>query len=292
MNSFTRKSDFSQPAAETAVYLFDDWFDPIEAGVRDRVREFIQAMVEGELDSALMRPRYGRRSHSLSGDADGPVDVTGHRHGHRSRSLMGTFGQTEIEVPRARLDGPDGKTTEWKSKTLRAYQRRTLAADALIASTYPAGTNTRRVRRALAALFGGAVGKDTVLRGAGGHGHGEPGVAEGEGRLGGLDRPLARRGADRAADPRRDRGAGPARPQGHFNIIACRHRRARGWPESIAGAQEHGWRDHRGLACCSRRPGRSRPTSPCLPHRGRCAGAGKGNRRGLGRRAVSQRQDI
>ena len=42
--------------------------------------------------------------------------------------------------------------------------RRTLAADALIASTYLAGTNTRRVRRALAALFGGAVGKDTVSR--------------------------------------------------------------------------------------------------------------------------------
>ncbi len=37
-------------------------------------------------------------------------------------------------------------------------------ADALIASTYLAGTNTRRVRRALAALFGGAVGKDTVSR--------------------------------------------------------------------------------------------------------------------------------
>jgi transposase-like protein len=164
MENITRKSDSSQPAAETAGYLFDDWFDPIEAGVRDRVREFIQAMVEGELDAALMRPRYGRRSQSSSGDADGPVGVTGHRHGHRSRSLMGTFGRTEIAVPRARLDGPDGQTTEWKSKMLRAYQRRTLAADALIASTYLAGTNTRRVRRALAALFGGAVGKDTVSR--------------------------------------------------------------------------------------------------------------------------------
>jgi transposase-like protein len=80
------------------------------------------------------------------------------------RSLTGTFGPIEIAVPRARLNTPDGKTTEWKSKALRAYQRRTLAADALIASTYLAGTNTRRVRRALAALFGGAVGKDTVSR--------------------------------------------------------------------------------------------------------------------------------
>jgi transposase-like protein len=67
-------------------------------------------------------------------------------------------------VPRARLDTPDGKTTEWKSRTLRAYQRRALAADALIAGTYLAGTNTRRVRRALGALFAGAVGKDTVSR--------------------------------------------------------------------------------------------------------------------------------
>jgi putative transposase len=47
---------------------------------------------------------------------------------------------------------------------LRAYQRRTLAADALIAGCYLTGTNTRRVRRALRALFGGAVGKDTVSR--------------------------------------------------------------------------------------------------------------------------------
>jgi transposase-like protein len=65
-------------------------------------------------------------------------------------------------VPRARLHTKDG-TTEWRSATLRAYQRRTKAADALIASAYLAGTNTRRVRRALSALFG-AVGKDTVNR--------------------------------------------------------------------------------------------------------------------------------
>src|SRR6516225_9747779 len=164
MMSISTKSDSSQPAADTAVYLFDDWFDPIEAGVRDRVREFIQAMVEGELDATLMRRRYGRRPKSTSDDDDGLIAVTGHRHGHRSRSLTGTFGRVEIEVPRARLHGQDGKTTEWNSKVLRAYQRRTLAADALIASTYLAGTNTRRVRRALAALFGGTVGKDTVSR--------------------------------------------------------------------------------------------------------------------------------
>jgi transposase-like protein len=78
--------------------------------------------------------------------------------------LTGSFGRTEIAVPRARLVGADGKTTEWKSKVLRTYQRRTLVADALIASAYLAGTNTRRVRRALKALFAEGIGKDVVSR--------------------------------------------------------------------------------------------------------------------------------
>jgi putative transposase len=164
MTSVTTKLELSQPQTETAVHLFDNWFDPIEAGVRARVRDFIQAMIEGELDTALSRPRYGRRAKESSGDSEATKEATGHRHGHRSRSLMGTFGKVEIKVPRARLNTADGKTTEWKSQALRAYQRRTLAADALIAGSYLAGTNTRRVRRALAALFGGAVGKDTVSR--------------------------------------------------------------------------------------------------------------------------------
>lgn len=77
---------------------------------------------------------------------------------------MGTSGAVEIHVPRARIEAPGGKTREWKSNVLPAYQRRTKAADALIAGAYLAGTNTRRVRRAPAALFGGTVSKDTVSR--------------------------------------------------------------------------------------------------------------------------------
>ena len=161
MTSHTTKADSSQPTAEMAVDLFDNWFDPIETAVRARAREFIEELIRGELDTVLARPRYGRSQ--MAGDEES-ADVTGHRHGSRPRSLTGTFGPIEIAVPRARLNTTDGKTTEWKSKALRAYQRRTLAADALIASRYLAGTNTRRVRRALAALFGGAVGKDIVSR--------------------------------------------------------------------------------------------------------------------------------
>jgi transposase-like protein len=121
-------------------------------------------MFEGELDEVLSRARYARRAKPPRGETQAVAGITGHRHGHRSRALLGTFGRVEIKMPRARLNSEDGKTKEWSSQALRAYQRRTLAADALIAGCYLAGTNTRRVRRALRALFGGAVGKDTVSR--------------------------------------------------------------------------------------------------------------------------------
>jgi putative transposase len=161
MRQPTTKPDSLQPATELAVELFDNWFDPIETEVRARAREFIEDLIRGELDDALARPRYHR---SKKATDEGMAAVTGHRHGSRMRSLTGTFGPVEIEVPRARLNTSEGGTREWKSQALRAYQRRTLAADALIASCYLAGTNTRRVRRALTALFGGTVGKDTVSR--------------------------------------------------------------------------------------------------------------------------------
>src|SRR3981081_1650943 len=161
MTGTTTKPDSLQPAAEMAVDLFDNWFDPIETEVRARAREFIEEMIRGELDTVLARPRYSRSQKDGNAERAG---IGGPRPGSRRRSLTGTFGPLEIAVPRARLSTPEGKTMEWKSQALRAYQRRTLAADALIASTYLAGTNTRRVRRALAALFGGAVGKDTDSR--------------------------------------------------------------------------------------------------------------------------------
>ena len=159
-----KKDTMKTPVDVADEKLFDNWFDPVETELRTKVRGLIEAMIEDELETALARPRYGRRSGLPVGDDVG-APIAGHRqHGRRIRSLTGTFGRTEIAVPRARIFGADDKTTEWKSKVVRAYQRRTRAADALIASAYLSGTNTRRVRRALAALFGSAVGKDTVGR--------------------------------------------------------------------------------------------------------------------------------
>jgi len=112
-------------AADVNQQLFGDWFDPIEMGVRQRVRGFIEELIEAELEEALSRPRYARAAPAGAGDPP-----RGHRNGHRSRKIMGTFGPVEIKVPRARLKVSEGKTIEWNSKTLPAYQRRTQAADA------------------------------------------------------------------------------------------------------------------------------------------------------------------
>src|SRR5712671_4442325 len=140
MTSNSTKLPALQSQAEIAVGLLDEWFDPIEAGLRDRVREFIQTMIESELEAVLSRPRYARRP-KADPENEGAGGIAGHRHGHRSRSLLGTFGRVEVAVPRARLDTAEGKTTEWKSTALRAYQRRTKQADSLIAGPiWPAPT--------------------------------------------------------------------------------------------------------------------------------------------------------
>src|SRR5580700_8890962 len=99
MTNTIKKPDSVQPACETAVDLFDSWFDPIEVEVRDRARQFIEELIRGELDEALARPRYGRSK--AAGDEE-RAGFVGHRHGSRKRSLTGTFGPVEIEVPRAR----------------------------------------------------------------------------------------------------------------------------------------------------------------------------------------------
>src|SRR3712207_5923027 len=145
--------DSSKGPAEQALFAGEAWFDPIEAGLRDRIRGLIEELVEQELEAALGRGRYQR--------VGGAV---GHRHGHRRRQLTGSFGPVELAVPRARLRAEDGTSREWRSAVLPRYARRTRQLEALIAGAYFAGTNTRRVQRALAALFRGAVGKDVVSR--------------------------------------------------------------------------------------------------------------------------------
>src|SRR3954454_5038665 len=89
-------------AAETALFLGEDWFDPLEAGVRTRIRSFIEERLEAELEAALSRKRYARRSAPETGGGEGAKPpVSGHVDGHRDRNLMVTFGAVRVCVSRA-----------------------------------------------------------------------------------------------------------------------------------------------------------------------------------------------
>src|SRR3712207_9295222 len=101
--------DSSQRPAEQGLFAGEAWFDPIEAGLRGRIRGLIEEQVEQELEAALGRGRYER--------AGGAV---GHRHGPRGRQINGSFGPGETAVARARLRAEVGGSRGWSSAVLRS----------------------------------------------------------------------------------------------------------------------------------------------------------------------------
>jgi putative transposase len=129
--------------------------DTIEAEIRNRIRGMIQTIVEEELESTLGAGRSQR-----IGEAR-----TGYRHGTRERQLTTSLGKTTIALPRARLKSADGAESEWHSRIIPRYQRRTERVDGALLGTYLSGINTRRLRGALSPLLRGApLSKDAVSR--------------------------------------------------------------------------------------------------------------------------------
>lgn len=113
------------------------------ASVRQRIRAALQAAIDEELEIALGTKSY-ERSESRRG----------HRNGSHERSLVTEHGPAQLSMPRARLFGDDGTSTEWKSQLVARYQRRTAKVNAAILGAYFAGANSRRIRRALEPLLG------------------------------------------------------------------------------------------------------------------------------------------
>lgn len=129
--------------------------DTIEGRMRTRIRETIEAIVEEELAAALAAEKSARVG----------ADRQGYRHGTRERTLTTSLGPTTFAMPRGRLRAGDGPTTEWRSTTVARYQRRTARVDEALLGVYLAGSNTRRLKGALAPLLrGGPLSKDAVSR--------------------------------------------------------------------------------------------------------------------------------
>jgi len=129
--------------------------DTIERYMRQQVREKLQQIVEEEVHSALGAGRYERMGE----------ERRGYLNGTRCRTLTTSLGPTTFDMPRARLKTEDGGTREWSSRIMPRYQRRTQRIDEAILGVYLSGSNTRRIRGALAPLLnGGPLSKDTVSR--------------------------------------------------------------------------------------------------------------------------------
>ena len=97
--------------------------------------------------------------------ADAAPVLIGHRHSHRPRMLTGILDRAELDVPCARLNRlGGGGATEWQSRSMRAYQRWTVAADEIDRLGSRRQPNTRPAQQALGASGRGAPGKDIVSR--------------------------------------------------------------------------------------------------------------------------------
>src|ERR1700738_1889613 len=127
----------------------------LEELMRERIRATIEAIVDEELKGAL-----GAAPSQRVGSVR-----AGYRHGKRLRTLTTSLGATTIAMPRARIEDDDGRRREWRSQIIPRYQRRTERVDEAILGLYLSGTNTRRLRGALAPLLRGApLSKDAVSR--------------------------------------------------------------------------------------------------------------------------------
>ena len=111
--------------------------------------------MEEELEAALGAARSARVGETRQD----------YRHGTRERTLTTSLGPTTFSMPRARLVTGDGTSAEWRSQLVPRYQRRSERVDAAILGVYLSGTNTRRIKGALAPLLrGGPLSKDAVSR--------------------------------------------------------------------------------------------------------------------------------
>jgi len=127
----------------------------LETIIRRRARGLIDAIVAEEVEAAL-----GAAPSVRVGRARG-----GYRHGARDRTLTTSLGPTTFAMPRARVWTAAGGTMEWRSELVPRYQRRSERVDEAILGVYLSGTNTRRIKGALAPLLrGGPLSKDAVSR--------------------------------------------------------------------------------------------------------------------------------
>jgi putative transposase len=128
--------------------------DPLTEALRQEARAWLETMLREELAAVLGSGRHERT-----------VARQGYRHGTRPRTVTTGLGPVAVAVPRGRLQDGLSAWQEWQSQLLPRYARRARAVDAALVGLYCAGTNTRRLKRALQTLLGGGpVSRSAVSR--------------------------------------------------------------------------------------------------------------------------------
>jgi putative transposase len=111
--------------------------------LQERLKGAVELLLEEELEGVLGSGWYERTARRR-----------GYRNGSRRRRVTTQAGTRELKVPRARLIGPGGGSSEFHSELLPRYARRTHQIDEAILGIYLAGANSRRIRKALDPLLG------------------------------------------------------------------------------------------------------------------------------------------
>ena len=115
----------------------------IEAQFRRHIREALDVALKEEIAAALASDRHERTERRC-----------GYRNGTVERTITTPDGTRTVTVPRGRVAGTDGATTEFHSQLLPRYARRTREIDDAILGCYLGGVNSRRIRTALKPLLG------------------------------------------------------------------------------------------------------------------------------------------
>lgn len=116
--------------------------------------EALEDLLREEINEALGAMRHERTKGRC-----------GYRNGSYERSIVTAGGEAAIEMPRAVVKNEAGEFIEHRSKVLPAGARRIPVVDEVILGAYLGGMNTRKIRRALEPLLGGAaLSKSAISR--------------------------------------------------------------------------------------------------------------------------------
>lgn len=125
----------------------------LRARLQRKIHEAIETLLDEELSETLG-----------AGKSERGEERRGYRHGSRTRKITTANGEVALRVPRGRLFN-DESSEEYRSEILPRYARRTREVDEAILGCYLAGSNSRRIRKALAPMLGEAhLSKSAVSR--------------------------------------------------------------------------------------------------------------------------------